>query len=629
MTQKQKKLFGLSLGALGIVFGDIGTSPLYALRVLLNLSANSNNLTNQTVLVLVSLLIWTLTLVVSIKYLLFIMKVNNKGEGGIMAMVAMISAGSMRFKAPLIMIGIIGVALFYGDSVVTPAISVLSAVEGLEVVAPELSNIIVPITLFILAALFAAQRFGTNTIGKIFGPVMLVWFATIGLAGLANVIKSPDILAALSPLNAATFVIDNPLTAFISMGAIVLAVTGAEALYADMGHFGRKPIALSWFTLIFPSLILCYLGQAALILNDRSALSNPFFLMFPAYLRIPIIVLAAAATLIASQAVISGAFSLTKQAIQLNLLPRMLIKQTSARYVGQIYMPFVNFLLFGLVTLLVLLFGSSDKLSSAYGVAVSGALAVDSLLFIFIARTQWQKNIAYIGLYIGVFLSIDFILVAANITKISHGGWIPIVLAVVVVTAVNSWRTGQKFSAFERKRIEKPLQQFVAEALGKQKKEITRIPGAAIYIGHHVGFTPTALHSAIDVVKELHESIMIIYVQTANLAHVDPNDRVAVDSLGSKNDGISTITITYGFHDTPNIPKTLEGIRHITDELNINPKEAVYFISLSRIVVSKRHTMRSWQKSLYQIMSRNSLSSSDYYHLPVENTVEMRTLIKI
>lgn len=627
MALKQKKLWALALGSLGVVFGDIGTSPIYALKVVLGLSHNKDILVPSTVYGIISLLIWTVILIVCIKYLAFVMRANNKGEGGIMALVALINSSKLARRGLLIFLGLVGVGLFYGDSVLTPAISVLSAVEGLNVVAPELNHLVVPLTLIILIGLFALQRYGTNTIGRLFGPVMLVWFFTIGIAGAWHVFANPDILQALFPSSALIFISEHPIAAFLSMGAVVLAVTGAEALYADMGHFGRRPIARAWFLLVFPALALCYLGQGALVLQDPGALQNPFYLLFPEYLRVPVIFLATFATLIASQAVISGAFSLTRQAIQLNLLPRMQIKQTSAKYIGQIYIPFVNFLLFITVTLLVIYFGTSVKLAGAYGVAVSGTLLIDSILFMAVTYHFWHRAKSFLWSYGLVFITLETILVLANIPKLAHGGWLPIALAAGIVGCMLTWRTGQKYTARERHSIEKPLREYIID-VQSHSKNLVRLPGQAIYIGHHEGLTPTALRSAIEELHELHEKVVIVYVETSANAHVPHNERAKFDELGYA-DGISQVTLTYGFHDSPNLPKSLSEIRELSPELDFDPNEAVYFISLSRIVASKKHKMMSWQKKLYEIMSRNALSASDYYKLPVDNTIEMRTLIKI
>lgn len=625
MAKKQNKQIALMLGSLGVVFGDIGTSPLYALKVVFGLSNNS--VTDQkTVIGLISILLWTITLIVTLKYLLFVMRANNKGEGGIMALVTIIKESKVRNKAFFIGLGLLGVSLFYGDSVVTPAISVLSAVEGLRVVAPGTAQYIVPITLLILALLFSIQKFGTGFIGKLFGPIMFVWFVVIGAAGAWRITQNTDVLGALSPLAAAAYIADHPYAAFIAMGAVVLAVTGAEALYADMGHFGRQPIAKTWLLLVFPALALCYMGQGALLLNDPSAVHNPFFLLFPTATQFTVLILAALATLIASQAVISGAFSLTKQAIQLNFLPRMIIKQTSTKSAGQIYLPFVNFLLFIGVAGLVILFGSSEKLAGAYGVAVSGTLAIDSILFMAVVKGVQRRSINYLIGYSIVFLSLDLVLVAANIHKISHGGWLPLIFAVLVMILVISWIRGQRIASSQRRNVEEPLKPYISQI--QNRKDIVRLPGQAVYIGHHIGYTPSALHTAVEELHELHEKVVIVYVQTSSDAHVPLDERIAFDELGYA-DGISQIVITYGFHDTVNIPRTLAAIKHTSPELNFDPYQAMYFISLTRVVMSNRHAMPRWQKGIFMLMSRNALSASDYYHLPVNNTIEMRTLLKV
>jgi KUP system potassium uptake protein len=627
MARKQTTSIGLMLGALGVVFGDIGTSPLYALKVIFGLTHTSGISDRTLIYGLLSLLLWTVTLIVSVKYIGYVMRANNKGEGGVLALVSLVNSSKLKHRSILIGLGLVGVTLFYGDSVVTPAISVLSAVEGLQIVAPELSVLVVPLTLIMLLGLFGIQRFGTGTIGKFFGPVMLTWFATIAAGGTWQIIQHPDILQALSPVHALGFAVSHPLIAFLSMGAVILAVTGAEALYIDMGHFGRQPIARTWLFVVFPALALCYLGQGALIVNTPAAASNPFFLLFPAVLHIPVIILATAATLIASQAVISGAFSLTRQAIQLNFLPRMLIKQTSATHIGQIFMPFVNTVLLILVALLVVAFGSSQNLAGAYGVAVSGTLLIDSVLFIVTARYFWHRSKTFVGIYALVFLTLEVILVAASASKIIHGGWLPLALASLILVVMYTWISGQRIAAKQRRATERPLREFITE-VQQRDKSLVRLPGQAVYIGHHAGLTPSALRTAVEELHELHEKVVIVYVETSSAAHVPAEERAVFDALGYA-DGISQVTITYGFHDSPNIPKTLDSIRHLSPELEFDPFKAIYFISLSRIIVSRRHGMPGWQKSLYAIMSRNALSTSDYYHLPLAETVEMRSLIKV
>ncbi len=623
MGKQQTLRYGLMLGSLGVVFGDIGTSPLYALKIAFGLAPNGAMHNSEYVYGLLSLLIWVVTLIVSIKYIAFIMRANNHGEGGIMALVAFMSGSSLRYRSLLIGIGLAGVALFYGDSIVTPAISVLSAVEGVSVVAPDLHHLIIPLTLVVLSGLFILQRSGTATIGKLFGPVMLLWFGAIGAAGLVQVLHYPVVLQALSPLAGLLFIADHPHAAFIALGAIILAVTGAEALYADMGHFGRSPIATTWFMVVFPALTLCYLGQAALVLNSQTAIQNPFFELFPSSLQVPVILLATAATLIASQAVISGAFSLTRQAMQLRYVPRLLVNQTSNN-AGQIYLPFVNFIMFVLVALLVVSFGSSERLAGAYGVAVSGTLAVDSILFIAVMARFWHSRLSIVAGYCAVFLSLDMLLIGANTIKIPHGGWLPLGIAIGVLLIMRAWTGGQRRATAARRRIEKPLEDYIAHL----PKDLVRLPGQAVYIGHHEGLTPTALRSAVEELHELHQKVVIVYVKTALKAHVPHHDRASFDSLGYA-DGISAVTITYGFHDTPNIPQTLSEIRHTSDELDFDANKAAYFISLSHVLPDKQSNLPRWQKALYTIMARNALSASDYYQLPTDKTIEMRTILTI
>jgi KUP system potassium uptake protein len=626
MSSKQKPLLGLMLGTLGIVFGDIGTSPLYALKIVFGLSSLHPDKNRLIVFGLISLLLWTVTLIVSIKYVGFVMKANNEGEGGIMALVAIIKSSKHRHKSLVLGMGLVGVALFYGDSAVTPAISVLSAVEGVQVVAPSLSSYIIPVTLVLLIGLFGIQKYGTAMIGKLFGPIMLLWFVAIGLGGAWQISHYPEIVYALSPVAALYYIFGHPIAAFVAMGAVVLAVTGAEALYADMGHFGRPPIARAWFYLVFPALALCYLGQGALVITTPAAVSNPFFLVFPSFARIPMVFLATAATLIASQSVISGTFSLTRQAIQLKFLPRMMVRQTSARQIGQIYIPFVNFALAFLVAVLVILFGSSERLAGAYGVAVSGTLAIDSILFILATQQAWKQRRKWMILMAGLFLLVDLILVTANSPKVLHGGWLPVSVALVVLIVFYVWLKGQRIATRQRRAIEAPLQEYITGLQDKKlHPNLVRIPGQVIYIGHHEGFTPSAMHTAVEELHELHEKVVIVYVTTSTAAHVPEHERAVFNELGYV-DGISQVTITYGFHDSPNVPHTLEGIRGISPELDFDPHQATYFISLTRVIAGKRQAMAGWQKSLYIAMSRNALSASDYYRLPIDKTIEMRTL---
>jgi len=620
----------LAVGALGVVFGDIGTSPLYALHAVFGLTGQHLAINRTNVYGIVSLVVWSVMLVVSIKFVGFIMRADNKGEGGIMALVSLIKSGRLRerYKWLFIMLGLIGVALFYGDSAITPAISVLSAVEGLKVVAPSLHALVLPITFVILASLFWIQKYGTGFIGRLFGPVMLVWFAVIALGGGWQIWQYPSSLIALSPVPAISFFARQPVLAFVAMGAVVLAITGAEALYADMGHFGRPPIARAWFWVVFPALTLCYTGQGALLLAHPGATADPFILLFPEVTRFSVVILATLATLIASQSVVSGAFSLTRQAVQLDFLPKLLVRHTSDREIGQIYVPFVNLVLFIVVTLLVFAFGSSVKLAGAYGVAVSGTLAIDTVLFLVITRDLWRKSTRYVSLLACVFLPIDLLFVTSNLSKIRHGGWFPIALAIIIFIVIDTWRRGQNIVRQERTIMEGPLQAFV-DKIRAMKPPLKRIPGQAVYVSHHPDRAPLALHATVDELHELSQKVVLVTVQITDAAHVPEAERAVFDNLRYKDDGISHVTLRYGFHDSPNVPRTLAALRRANSELDFDPEEAAYFISLSKVVRTERRNLSGWRKGLYSLMARNALSTTDYYKLPVERTVEMRSLIKL
>jgi KUP system potassium uptake protein len=627
---RKKGVTALAVGALGVVFGDIGTSPLYALHAVFGPIGQRLAINQTNVYGVISLVIWSVTIVVSVKYIGFVMRANNKGEGGIMALVSLIKSGGLRarYKWLFIMLGLIGVSLFYGDSAITPAISVLSAVEGLKVVQPGLHAFVLPITFIILAALFWIQKYGTGLIGRLFGPVMLVWFTVIALGGGWQVWQHPGVLRALSPLRAVTFFADQPVVAFVAMGAVVLAITGAEALYSDMGHFGRAPIARAWFWLVFPALTLCYMGQGALLLKDPAAMANPFILLFPEAVRFSVVLLATLATLIASQSVISGAFSLTRQAVQLDFLPKLLVRHTSAREIGQIYLPFVNLVLFVAVTVLVFAFGSAAKLAGAYGMAVSGALAIDTMLFLVVMRSLWQRPLRQVIALACIFVPVDLLFVSSNLSKIRHGGWFPLVLAAGIYLLIDTWRRGQQVIKQERKVMEGPLQAFV-DKIRSMRPALRRIPGQAVYISHHPDRAPLALHATVDELHELSQKVVLVTVQITDAAHVPEAERAVFDNLRYKDDGISHLTLSYGFHDSPNVPRTLATLRHTSSELNFDPDEAAYFISLSKVVRTSRRNLAGWRKALYSLMARNALSSTDYYKLPVEKTVEMRSLIKL
>lgn len=629
MNKIKKIMIGLTIGALGVVFGDIGTSPLYALSAVFGKIGYHLRVNQTNVFGIISLVIWSVSLVVSVKFIGFIMRADNEGEGGIMALITKVKSAKLspNYKWLFIFIGLVGMALFYGDSTITPAISVLSAIGGLNVVAPNLSSYIIPITIVILAGLFSIQRYGTGVIGHLFGPVMLVWFLAIGIGGGWQIWLHPTILVAISPYTAIHFFVAEPTLAFLAMGAVVLAITGVEALYADLGHFGRPPIAKGWFFVVFPALLLCYMGEGSLILHNASTSVNPLILMYPNLIRIPMVILATLATIIASQAVISSAFSLTRQAVQLNFLPKMLIRHTSNIESGQIYLPFVNVVLFIMVVLLVIVFGSSARLANAYGIAVSGTLLTDTILYLVVIRSVWRRPVWNLLLAGAIFLPIDLLFVSSNMPKIFKGGWLPILLGILIFIVVDSWIKGQKIVDHERRELESPLKSFI-NIIDTKQPPINRIPGVAVYIGHHSDLTPLAL---IDTFKDLHElqtTVIIVTVEITNAAHIPEAKRATVETLGLS-EGISHVILSYGFHDHINVPEALKYTSRVMPELGYDLSNASYFISLNKVIPSKRKNIAKWHKYLYCFMARNALSASDYYKLPIGRTVEMSTLIKL
>lgn len=630
MSKKRTGLSLLALGALGVVFGDIGTSPLYAFLALFSTTGRHLTVNSTNIFGVISLILWSVTIVVSVKYIGFLMRANNEGEGGIMALVALIKKSKLgaHYKWFFIILGIIGVSFFYGDSAITPAISVLSAIEGLKVVAPHLGTYVVPLTVVALAFLFGIQRYGTNVIGKLFGPVMLTWFVTIGVAGAWRVVQYPKILITLSPLTAIHFFTAHPSTAFLAMGAVVLAITGAEALYADMGHFGRPPIARAWFAVVFPALMLCYMGQGAILIQNPQAIASPFFHLFSPVLFIPMVILATAATLIASQSVISGAFSLTRQAVQLGFLPNMLVRHTSDEETGQVYVPLINTLLFVVVVLLVVAFGSSARLANAYGVAISGALLIDTVLFIIVALSLRKISVWTVVVAVAFFLPLDLLFVSANVTKIVSGGWFPLVIALIVFLLVTTWMRGQSIVARERQTLEGPLQCLI-DTIHAQHTSLHRISGEAVYIAHHAGYAPLALHASVDQLKELHQKVIIVLITIANSPHVPVDERTLFDPLKYDDDHISYLELTYGYHDVPNVPRSLEAARSLSPELNFDASKAQYFVSLTKVIPSHKRNISGWQRALYLFMVRNKRSMSDHYRLPADRTIDIEAPIAL
>jgi KUP system potassium uptake protein len=617
----------LTLAALGIVFGDIGTSPLYALQTVFAIDHGAVRPTQGDVYGVISLVFWSLTLIVSVKYVTFILRADNEGEGGIMALTALVQRARAK-TATLVLLGVVGAALFYGDGMITPAISVLSAVEGLKVAAPSLEHLVIPITLAILAALFAIQRWGTHRIGGVFGPVMAVWFVILATAGLREVIAHPGILKGLSPSYAVAFVADHPGVAFIAMGAIVLVITGAEALYADMGHFGAAPIRRAWFMLVFPALTLNYLGQAALILHHTGATANPFFLLLPHWSRIPMVVVAAVATVIASQAVISGAFSITRQAMRLGFLPRLNVRHTSEHEIGQIYMPAVNWGLLAAVIVLVVGFGSSTALASAYGVAVTGTFLITTILFLVVARSLWHWSARRAVAVAAIFLSVEILFFAANLTKIFHGGWLPLAIAAAVSTVLLTWQRGRRIVTANRTAEEGPLQTFI-DTLHEPETSVRRVPGTAVFPNPSIETTPLAMRANVEHNHVLHDSVVIVSAESVGVPHVPDSECVSIDDLGYADDGIAHVTARFGFQDEPNLPETLRLAKEKGLECDLDLAHASYFLSRITIHATDAPGMRRWQKNLFTFLARNAASPAEYFCLPGDRTVTMGSTIEL
>jgi KUP system potassium uptake protein len=626
-------LAGLALGALGIVFGDIGTSPLYAVQTVFSIDDGAVKPTADDVYGVVSLIFWSVTLIVTAKYVTFILRADNDGEGGIMALAALVRSavgGSTARRATVALaLGVLGASLFYGDSLITPAISVLSAVEGLEVVDPGLAELVLPIGVGILTVLFAVQRFGTHKVGRAFGPVMVLWFVTLAVLGIPHIVARPAVLLGLSPTYVVSFVVAHPFTAFVAMGAVVLSITGAEALYADMGHFGRRPIRVSWFAVVFPALILNYLGQAALILDDPSAISNPFYLLAPAWAQLPLVVLATLATVIASQAVISGAFSVSRQANRLGYLPHLTVRHTSTEESGQIYVPAVNWLLFGGVLILIVTFRSSQSLATAYGLAVTGTLLLTTTLFLMYAGTAWhweRWKLITLGV---VFGGTELVYFAANLTKIVHGGWLPLLVAVIVVTVMATWQRGRKAVTASRVELEGPLEPFLDKI---NASGIARVPGTAVFPHPTSETTPLALRANVEFNHVLHERVVIVSVVSENVPHVPFADRLALDDLGNAHDGISHVQARFGFQDNQDLPEVLRQACGLTGELeDIDPETASWFLSRITIERGKRRSghMATWRKRLFIGLSHNAATPATYFHLPVDRTVVMGSRVEL
>jgi KUP system potassium uptake protein len=610
----------LALGALGIVYGDIGTSPLYTEQVIFSAHRDAAHATVAGVYGVVSLIFWALSIVVSLKYAGFIMRAHNRGDGGIMALTALIRRRKVAHAAVLVTLGIFGAGLFFGDGVITPAISVTSAVEGLNVATPSLAHLVVPISLGILIGLFAFQRYGTGAVGALFGPVILVWFLVIGVLGGREVLEHPGVLEGLSPIWAARFMVDHGVAAFLTLGGVVLAVTGAEALYADRGHFGAAPIRFTWFAIVLPAVLLSYLGQGALILAHPKTIANPFYLLVPSGGRIAMVVLATAATIIASQAVITGAFSVAKQAVQLGLLPRLKIVHTS-NLEGQIYVPLVNWALCIGVAALVLGFQRSAKLADIYGVAVTGTFILNTTLFIAVARSLWHTPKWKLGGLGALFLTVEAAFFSSNFAKIAHGAWLPLGVGLVIAVAMTTWRRGREIVTENRTEQEGSVEEFL-EGLRTREPPIRRVTGAAVFLSPGKETTPLALRAEVEHNHILHERVVIVSLDTVSLPRVEAPDRFAIRWLGHGLFKIVHVVVRVGYRERQNVPEALAIARKRgLLERNLDLEHASYFVSDITIIKTDAPGMRPWRKQLFVMMARNAASPIEHFGLPIERTV--------
>jgi KUP system potassium uptake protein len=621
-TVDRRYLLTLSLAALGVVYGDIGTSPLYAIRESF-LPEHGVAVGREAVLGVLSLIIWSLILVISVKYLVFILRADNRGEGGILALTSLITPAHAlrRGRWGLIILGLFGTALLYGDGMITPAISVLSAVEGLGVVTPRFEPFIIPLTIGILAALFLVQSRGTAGIGRLFGPVTLLWFVTLIVLGIPHVVREPGVLAAFVPTHAVRFFGDHGWHGFLVLGSVFLVVTGGEALYADMGHFGRRPIRLAWFVLVLPALLVNYLGQGALLIRDPSAVEHPFYRMAPTWALVPVLVIATSATVIASQALISGAFSLTLQAVQLGYSPRVQVDHTSSREMGQIYIPAVNWGLMVCCIGLVLGFRSSTNLAAAYGVAVTTTMAITTLLFYFVAHDRWQWPNWVALMVAGGFLVIDLAFWGANLLKIPHGGWVPLVIGAVVFTLLSTWKKGRQILNDRLKDVSLPRADFIASITAHPPH---RVPGTAVFMYGDSRRTPPALLHNLKHNKVLHEQVVFLAVITNEVPYVPEERRAVVESLGR---GFWHIRLNYGFMEDVDVPAALRAIGH--PELPFKPLETTYFLGRETLIASKRRGMAIWRERLFAVMSRNARPATRYFRLPPNRVVELGAQVEL
>jgi KUP system potassium uptake protein len=620
-----------ALGALGVVFGDIGTSPIYTIQTIFNPGdPHPVEATAASVYGLLSLVFWSVTVVVTVLYVGLVLRADNHGEGGILSMITLLPGSRARSRprttAVLSALGVFGASLFLADSMITPAISVLSAVEGIRVAAPELEPLVIPLTVVIIVVLFTAQRFGTAKVARLFGPIMAVWFVTIGVAGIGGIAADPGILRALSPTYAVGYLVTHPASGFFALAAVVLAITGAEALYADLGHFGRKPISTAWLLLVYPACIMSYLGQGASILADPGAIRAPFFLLVPAWGQLPMVLLATAATVIASQAVITGAFSVARQAVQLGYLPRLRILHTSQQMIGQIYVPYVNWALMIAVIGLVLGFQSSAALAYAFGMAVTGTIIITTLLLFHLARTAWRWPWWRVLALAAPILLLELLFLAANLTKLVHGAWLPLLIGVLIFTVLITWQRGRKIVTARREAAEGPLDDFV-DQLHDHQLRVQRVPGTAVFLNRGGATTPLALRANVEHNHILHERVVIVAVETVQVPSIDSAEHATIDALEHRDDGISHVTVPVGYMQQADLPAILAALPRDSFESGLDLDEISYFLSTidlgpaDRTGDSSPLAMPGWQQRIFIATSALTADAAEFFNLPRDRTV--------
>ena len=624
-TAKSRRLAVLTLTALGVVYGDVGTSPLYTIKEAFG-HAGGLAPSAPNVYGVLSLIFWSLVLVVAVKYLVFILRADNDGEGGVLALLALVlqrqkRIGDIHLRSALILLGVFGTALLYGDGIITPAISVLGAMEGFGVVAPALEPFIVPITLVILVALFLVQRFGTARVGGAFGPITLVWFLTIGILGITEIAREPRILLAIDPRHAVFFFTQQKFVGFVALGAVFLAVTGAEALYADMGHFGRKPIRLAFYGLVLPALLSNYFGQGALLLRDPAAVENPFYLLAPGWFLYPLLLVATLAAIVASQALISGVFSLAQQAVQMGFSPRLSIIHTSEKELGQVYVPEINKALMIGTLLVVVTFRSSGALGAAYGIAVTGTMAITTILFAIVARQRWNWPMWSVVLLAAGFLTFDLAFLSANALKIQHGGWVPLTLALAVLTLMTTWKTGRSIVTGMMRRAGLPMELFL-EQLSSHPPH--RVPGSAVFLTSRTDGVPVVLLHHLKHNQVVHEQVILLSIEAADVPRVREADRLSVTAYGH---GFYRVIARYGFMESPSVPAVLAAASESGPRFD--PLRTSYYLGHERLLVTGNSRMWRWRKKLFVFMSRNARSAADFFELPPNRVVELGAQVEL